>query len=368
MKRLLILSAAACSSAAAGPFPPAAGSPGSDAIAAEDPRFVNWGASATVVRGPVDISEPESVLVRADPPENATGSANATPFPTAADPGSIVSLGDGGSATIVFDPPFADVEGPDFAVFENGFNANFIELAHVEVSSDGVNFFRFPSASLTPVDEQVDTFGTVDPTNVHNLAGKHPVGFGTPFDLAELAHHAPALDLERITHVRIIDVVGSIDPAFGSRDAEGRLINDPFPTPFPSGGFDLDAVGALSISPSTFGEWAAWHGLTGAEADPLAVVDGRTNLLRYALDGAVSATAEAVTFRRLAFRSDVVVRIEGSVDLDEWVPLASAAGAAGFSALAEGVIAEENAAGVRVTVPPGHPARFFRVAVELQSP
>jgi hypothetical protein len=49
--------------------------------------------------------------------------------------------------------------------------------------------------------------------------------------------------------VRIIDVVGSIDPAFGTRDSLGNLINEPFPTPFSSSGFDLDAVGVIHAIP-----------------------------------------------------------------------------------------------------------------------
>jgi hypothetical protein len=53
------------------------------------------------------------------------------------------------------------------------------------------------------------------------------------------------LDVTRITHVRIIDVVGAIDPAFGRLDSSGRIINDPWPTAFSSSGFDLDAVGVL---------------------------------------------------------------------------------------------------------------------------
>ena len=65
-----------------------------------------------------------------------------------------VSLGDGGTVVLTFPQPIGDVPGPDFAVFENGFkafdNSFFLELAHVEVSSDGVNFYRFPSSSLTP--------------------------------------------------------------------------------------------------------------------------------------------------------------------------------------------------------------------------
>ena len=33
---------------------------------------------------------------------------------------------------------------------------------------------------------------------------------------------------------------------FGSRDAKNNLINDPYPTPYPSAGFDLDAVGVIN--------------------------------------------------------------------------------------------------------------------------
>jgi hypothetical protein len=32
---------------------------------------------------------------------------------------------------------------------------------------------------------------------------------------------------------------------FGSRDAKNNLINDPYPTPYPSAGFDLDAIGVI---------------------------------------------------------------------------------------------------------------------------
>ena len=38
-----------------------------------------------------------------------------------------------------------------------------------------------------------------------------------------------------VTEVRITDVVGSIDPWYGTRDSLGNLINDPFKTPFASG-------------------------------------------------------------------------------------------------------------------------------------
>ena len=53
------------------------------------------------------------------------------------------------------------------------------------------------------------------------------------------------LNLNAITHVRLIDVVGSIDPQYGTYDSQGTIINDPYPTDFESGGFDLDAVGVI---------------------------------------------------------------------------------------------------------------------------
>ena len=54
-------------------------------------------------------------------------------------------LGDDGSLVLTFPAPIADGAGPDFAVFENAFSTEFLELAFVEVSSDGTNFTRFPA-------------------------------------------------------------------------------------------------------------------------------------------------------------------------------------------------------------------------------
>jgi hypothetical protein len=82
---------------------------------------------------------------------------------------------------------------------------------------------------------------------VHNLAGKYRVNYGTPFDLSELAG-IPLLDVSQITHVRLIDVVGSIDPLYGTLDSQGNYINDPFTTPWVSSGFDLDGVAVLNSS------------------------------------------------------------------------------------------------------------------------
>ena len=158
----------------------------------------------------------------------------------------VVSLGDGGSATLTFERPIKNGDGYDFAVYENSFNDSFLELAVVEVSTDGEHFVRFPATSLTQTDYQItDNNGGVDPTFINNLAGKYRVGYGTPFDLDELRDSAN-IDINNINYVRVIDVVGSIDPQYGTYDAFGHLINDPFPTITYSAGFDLDGVAVLN--------------------------------------------------------------------------------------------------------------------------
>jgi len=147
--------------------------------------------------------------------------------------------------TCQFSSPIVNGTGFDFAVFENSIDDSFLELAFVEVSSDGINFFRFPSHSLTDTSMQTWSFGPTDAMKINNLAGKYRAGYGTPFDLQELAN-TPGLNVNNITHVRIIDVVGSIQSAYASRDSKGNKINDPWPTAFGSSGFDLDAVAVLA--------------------------------------------------------------------------------------------------------------------------
>lgn len=213
-----------------------AGSPGSAAIFKDSAVFKNWANACTVSRGYRDIFRPENGKVTSGLNEMATGRAGEN---------GVVSLGDGGTAVLTFPKPIADGPGPDFAVFENAFLDNFLELAFVEVSSDGIRFVRFPAISNTFIHVQIGPFDTLsDPTLLRNLAGKYRAQFGTPFDLYELKD-SNGLDISRISHVRIVDVVGSINPVSGSSDSRGVLINDPYPTPFESGGFDLDAVGVI---------------------------------------------------------------------------------------------------------------------------
>ncbi len=215
-------------------YAPPAGQPGSTAMYRDSSAFVAWADSCVLERGWVNIALPDSGLVSFGDALAAVGKADLA----------VVSLGDGGSATIFFSTPVSNGPGFDLAVFENAFLDDFLELAFVEVSSDGETFFRFPSVSLTPTEEQVETFGRLDATLIHNLAGKYRATFGVPFDLEELKNEN-GLDVNNIVAVRVTDVVGSIDDAFATFDAQGNKLNDPWPTPFPTGGFDLDAVGVI---------------------------------------------------------------------------------------------------------------------------
>lgn len=211
------------------------GSPNTTAIHKDSSVFVAWAKSCKVVRGYMDISNPSLGYASYGDSTKAIGKADGT---------GVVSLGDGGYAILTFTNPITDGPGWDFAVFENSFNGTFLELAFVEVSSDGVNFFRFPAVSNLPTSPQYDNAANMDCSKINNLAGKYLANYGTPFDLQELAGIS-GLDIHHITHIKIIDVVGSVNPMYGSFDSNGNIINDPWPTPFASCGFDLDAVGVI---------------------------------------------------------------------------------------------------------------------------
>lgn len=219
-------------------FAGAAGQPGSSAIAKDSSIIVSWAKACTVERGLINITNPFQGLASTGTESDAIGPA---------DQSSVVSLGDSGIAILTFDHPIFNGPGPDFAVFENAFNDSFLELGYVEISSDGINYFRFPSTSLVQNSIQIGPFDQLgSPVKLNNLAGKYRSGYGTPFDLQEMTAIV-GLDIDAITHIKIVDVVGSINPSYGTEDQFGNLINDPFPTAFPSGGFDLDAVGVCHM-------------------------------------------------------------------------------------------------------------------------
>jgi hypothetical protein len=218
-----------------GQFAPPAGQPGSTAIYKDSLVFVNWATHCSVNRGWMNIAD--TTLGKAD-----VGDSSMACGPAGTN--GVVSLGDGGSTVLTFDHPITNGSSWDFAIFENSFSDTFLELGFVEVSSDGTNYYRFPATSLTDTSVQVTAFGSVDATKINNLAGKYRALYGTPFDLDELSGQL-GLDINHITHVRIIDVVGSIDKQYASYDFYGHAINDPWPTPFNSSGIDLDAVGVI---------------------------------------------------------------------------------------------------------------------------
>jgi hypothetical protein len=255
------------------PYAPAAGEAGSTAVAYDDREITGWATGVSWLQYGEDVAEEWRQ------PEGALGPVD----PGAAD---VLVLGRGGSVVLEFHPAIVDGKGPDFAVFENSFSSTFLELAYVEVSSDGEHFVRFPNYSQTL--SPVPGFGQLDPTLVHGFAGKYKSGFGTPFDLSELmaAHAAlldgyaafspefsgailanfPLLDLQSIRYVRLVDIPG--DGAFD--DCEGFAIYDPYPTII-SAGFDLDGVGVLNqgaLPPVSFAAWSSSYGLPAiADAD-----------------------------------------------------------------------------------------------------
>lgn len=215
-------------------YPPINGQIGSTAIHKNNSSFVAWATEVQVNRGYKKISDPTLGYASAGESSNAIGMPNSA----------IVSLGDRGEAIITFDVPIIDGNGFDFAVFENG-SISYLELAIVTVSSDGVNYFGFQTHSQTQTNTQIGTFETPHAEYLNNIAGKYEGNYGTPFDLNEIPNN-PLLDKNNITHIKITDVVGSIEAQYATYDSFGNAINDSYPTAFQSGGFDLDAVGVIN--------------------------------------------------------------------------------------------------------------------------
>ena len=222
-----------------GQFAGPPGTVGTTAIHKDSAVFVNWANDVQLELGLTDIANQTSG-------PTTTGDANS---PLGFPDGTCISLGDSGVATLTFPQPITNGPGPDFAVFENGFNDQFLELAFVEVSSDGINFTRFPAVSNTQTDTQIGAFDAIgDATLLNNLAGKYKIFYGTPFDLAELSG-VFGLNVDAITHVKIVDVIGMINGNHIQYDSNGNAINDPYATDYPQGGFDLDAIGVIHQAP-----------------------------------------------------------------------------------------------------------------------
>jgi hypothetical protein len=240
-------------SAMAGPF-------NNVGIPKDDPAITHWAASV------IGYQPAPGVAASFADPTGALGPAE----------GSVVSLGDlnaqqisdsmlPGSITLALAAPISNGPGWDLLVFENagGFFPPpfvFAELAYVEVSSNGVDFVRFPSISLNVEpgqgiagETEINTtfgraFAGINASNVTNLAGIHFSNLGTAFDLDDLAAtpqvRSGVVDLGDIRQVRLVDIPGN--GAF--LDSQGRPILDAWVTSG-SGGLDLDAVGARYAVP-----------------------------------------------------------------------------------------------------------------------
>jgi hypothetical protein len=244
---------------AAGVFAPAAGQPNSTAVEASDPSFEAWATGYKDYQQGTNLAPdfitPQKAL---GVPGDSNGNQEGVVF-------DIVSLGRGGSITMTFQRPIYNGPGYDFAVFENSFQGTFLEFAKVAVSSNGINFVAFPAFSQVP--GAIGAFGSVDTTDVEQLAGKYRGGYGTPFDLEQLAGLS-SVDLHDIRYVRLNDVVGDgsavndltpqafadwlgmelselAGPLITIINSAPPVIYDVYPT-VDSAGFDLDAVGVLN--------------------------------------------------------------------------------------------------------------------------
>lgn len=241
MRLLSIIILLAIALSADAQYAPQAGVAGTTAIRHDDKRFVAWAETCTVELGWLDIADKSQGKPTTGTSSDALGPRDA----------GIVSLGDSGVAIVTFPAALYNGPGPDFAVFENGFadptdpEMAFLELAFVEVSSDGISYTRFPASCVIDTPQVPGAGVYSNARKINNLAGKYISGYGTPFDLEELKGTS-GLDVNNITHVLIVDAIGSIG-ANASVDKDGNKINDPYPTPYPTSGFDLDAVGAINI-------------------------------------------------------------------------------------------------------------------------
>jgi hypothetical protein len=178
------------------------------------------------------------------------------------------SLGAGGSITLRMDPPIVDGAGTDLIVCENPFFVigtpfSFVEAMHVEVSTNGVDFARFPSRYVGP-QAPVPEFTGVNPALYRGLAGVMPVSANPPaveplhvveaggdaFDLDALADDPLVVSLVvdpwNIRYVRLLDVEAGV-----GKDSQGAEIWDCGTGTTSSA--DVDAVVGVNTLPNQIG-------------------------------------------------------------------------------------------------------------------
>lgn len=230
------------------------------AIPAASPLFTEW---ANAIDASRTYFAPRGSTTISNTGFNSLGDLDAAQIAAGDSPGYL---------TVTFPRGIRNGAGADFAIFENGFafgtpNGLFVELAYVEVSSNGSDFARFPSISTntTPVTGS-GAFAGYDMSNVYNLAGKHAAGFGTPFNLDDLLTTAAviggAVNLNSIQYVRLVDIPGN-----GSfLDSLGNPILDNWMTTG-TGGFDFrlpaqQGIGVIHAVPEPAAAVLAFIALT----------------------------------------------------------------------------------------------------------
>jgi hypothetical protein len=210
------------------------------AIPSASPLFTEWASAIDPAR---THFAPRGSTMISNTGFNSLGDLDAAQIANGDSPGYL---------TVTFPRAIRNGAGPDFAAFENGFgfgspNGLFAELAYVEVSTNGIDFACFPSIStnVAPVTGS-GAFAGFGMSNVYNLAGKHAAGFGTPFNLDDLATNAAVIgglvDLNNIQFVKLVDIPGN-----GSfLDSQGHPILDNWLTTG-SGGYDFRLPVGLGI-------------------------------------------------------------------------------------------------------------------------
>jgi hypothetical protein len=223
MKRIIVcLATLFVAVSAHAQFDGAVGTEGCQAISLHDSRIQSWAFGVEVQRGYQQNSTTN--FASYGQPYMAQGLPDSTTT-------TAVALGEGGVALVTFEAPITDGEGVDFCVFENGFTSTYLEIAFVEVSSDGEHFYRFPATSYT-------TSSSLAPELMNNLAGKYEVGWGTPFDLAEIDDDE-FFDRNNVRFVRLVDVIGGVDT-----DSQGNIIYNAQSGGWATG-FDFTGLGVI---------------------------------------------------------------------------------------------------------------------------
>ncbi|MCB9898924.1 MAG: hypothetical protein H6825_13045 [Planctomycetes bacterium] len=153
----------------------------------------------------------------------------------------VFQLGVGGSITLRLDSLAKDGPGTDLIVYENPFfvqgmgdpTATYVEALYVEVSSNGLDFARFPTRYSGPAGPHLGPggqdigvpntwyrgFAGVMTVSAGTLLGEDPFdvvgGGGDAFDFADLQTQPEVVQgdvvLSAIRYVRLVDVEGGVD-------------------------------------------------------------------------------------------------------------------------------------------------------------